>query len=129
MMPAWPSQAASGPLGTGGEAARVMGPHAREAVRDIPRCCSCRWRWDQAARAWRRLIVTGSCTWHQAPAGGAVAEPTIPQTIPLATDKTVARRMAALRNEMRASRGRAVAWHEVLELLLDVYDETTEEKS
>ncbi len=104
-----------------------MGPHAREAVRDIPRCCSCRWSWDRDTRAWFRLIVTGSCIWHAARCGGPVPpEPPIPQTIPLTTDKTVARRMAALRDLMRRERGRAVAWHEVLELLLDVYDETLE---
>jgi hypothetical protein len=104
-----------------------MGPHAREAVRDIPRCCSCRWTWDRETRAYVRLIVTGSCTWHAAPSGGPpVPEPAIPQTIPLTTDKTVARRMATLRAEMKRHRGRNVQWHEVLELLLDVYDETLE---
>jgi len=125
MMPAPARTGLCGPLGTGGEVARVMGPHAREAVRDIPRCCTCRWTWDRETRAWARLIPVASCTWH---GGGTVAEPPTrpPATIPLATDKTVARRMAALRDEMRRHRGRAVAWHEVLELLLDVYDETLE---
>jgi hypothetical protein len=104
-----------------------MGPHAREAVRDIPRCCTCRWTWDPDARAWARLIVTGTCTWHMQN-GGPVPEPAIPQTISLATDKTVARRMAALRDQMRRRRGRTVAWHEVLEELLDVYDKTLEGK-
>jgi hypothetical protein len=127
MMPAWSPRAPYGPLGVSGEVARTMGPHVREAIRDIARCCSCRWTWDLHARAYVRLIPVGSCTWHAARTGPVADPPTRPPTtIPLATDKTVARRMAALRDQMRRERGRAVAWHEVLELLLDVYDETLE---
>lgn len=46
-----------------------------------------------------------------------------PANIPLATDALVASRMVRLRAAMSTQRRRTVAWHEVLELLLDVYDE------
>lgn len=43
---------------------RERNARAAARIRDIPRSCSCDWRWSDGARRWVRTKHRAACSWH-----------------------------------------------------------------
>jgi hypothetical protein len=39
--------------------------HEAEYLRDVPRTCSCLYRWTRAARRYERFSLSPGCPWHR----------------------------------------------------------------
>jgi len=38
---------------------------ARAKIRDVPRSCTCRWRWQRRSDTWQRAWREPACPWHR----------------------------------------------------------------